>query len=121
MIGGYPWRALWLALGASAVLLLVAAACIQGASEMGEEKPATRERVRAVLLRQREVLMALDGALGVGLGKKDFRDKDYVIVVYLASDVDEPQDPVTVEGVPVVFRVTGRIEPQQRGVPPHGQ
>lgn len=77
---------------------------------MGETR--TREHVREVLAKHREELLASPGAVGVGVGKQSLDDEDYVIVVYLESEPSEDSEPVLVEDVPVVFRVTGQIKLQ---------
>lgn len=74
---------------------------------MGETR--TRERVREVLARGRDKLLASPGAVGVGVGKKSLDDEEYVIVVYLESEPGEDSETVVVEDVPVVFRVIGKI------------
>ena len=80
-----------------------------------DPKVRTRESVREVLARHRDQLIDRYDAVGVGLGKQNIHDEDYVIVVYLAAPRRQSVDDVRVEGVPVVFRVTGRIHPLPRG------
>ncbi|MEO1084841.1 MAG: hypothetical protein AAFY88_11420 [Acidobacteriota bacterium] len=111
------WYLAW-AFGFLAVVL-VTAACARGESAVTE--PISKERAQEVLTRHRDALMARPGAVGVGVGKRELHDEDYVIVVYLASPESDAGAEVSVDGVPVVFRVTGRIHPQQRGVHPYGE
>lgn len=82
-------------------------------------KTRTREYVREVLTRHREALMASPGTVGVGVGKRSLDDEQYVIVVYLETEPSEDPEPAAVEDVPVVYRVTGRIDLQPgEGGPP---
>ncbi|MEM8998006.1 MAG: hypothetical protein AAGF23_24710 [Acidobacteriota bacterium] len=111
------WRLAW-ACGVLAMALMTAA-CARGDSEMAG--PISKERAQEALARHRDALMARPGAVGVGVGKQELHDEGYAIVVYLASPQGDAEGEVSVDGVPVVFRVTGRIHPQQRGVHPHGQ
>ena len=84
---------------------------------MGQKR--TREYVREVLTRHREALMASPGAVGVGVGKQSPDDEEYIIVVYVATEPPEDPEPVAVEDVPLVYRVTGPIDLQPgKGGPP---
>jgi hypothetical protein len=65
------------------------------------------ESVRSVFRRSKDSLIETYEAQGAGVGKEG---DDYVIVVYLSSSRRRPVDPVSVEGVPVKFEVTGRFK-----------
>jgi hypothetical protein len=69
------------------------------------------ESAREVLARHKDEIMRTYQAVGVGLGKQSPTDQSYAIVVYLESARHRPQGPVSYEGIPVKFEVTGRIRP----------
>ena len=65
---------------------------------------------RQVRNRHRDELLGRFQAVGLGIGKQDAADGGgYAIVVYLDSERDRPKVPVSVEGVPVRFEVTGQV------------
>jgi hypothetical protein len=72
--------------------------------------PKDQEAVRRVHELHREEIVRRYQAAGTGVGR--VRD-EFVIVVYLKSAKDRPQEPATVEGVPLKFEVTGEIKPQK--------
>jgi hypothetical protein len=80
------------------------------------DEPVSEEqrlaRARDVLQRHKEELMRTYGAVGAGIGKDDPKAPDYVIVVYLESPRQVPED-ASVEGVPLRFEVTGRFQVQR--------
>ena len=68
--------------------------------------------VRRVRDRHRDELLDRFQAVGLGIGKRDADDGGgYVLVVYLDSERHRPEVPVSVEGVPIRFEVTGRVRP----------
>lgn len=69
------------------------------------------EQVSRVLDRHREEIVRTYGAIGSAVGKRDPADDEYVIVVYLRSAEEIPPQPVSIEGVPVKFVVTGEVRP----------
>ena len=73
---------------------------------------ASLEHVRAVLATQRHVIMDRYGAVGVGIGL-DPTGSSHVIKVYLPSAAQQPVEPVTIDGIPLAFLVTGPIRPFQ--------
>ncbi len=69
------------------------------------------ESVRQVLAQHKDEILKTYQAVGVGIGKQNLSDKSYVISVYLRSLNDLPAGPVSVDGVPLKFEVTGQIKP----------
>ncbi len=72
-------------------------------------EPNTLERVRSTLNRHRAHILATYRAVGLGIGQTAPPGTSYCITVYLQSSADLPQEPVTVDGVPLRFQVTGPI------------
>ena len=66
------------------------------------------ESVREILQRRKSEILETYRAIGVGIGKED---DSYRIVVYLETPGDRTGKPVSVEGVPLKFVVTGPIKP----------
>jgi len=66
------------------------------------------ESVREILQRRKSEILETYRAIGVGIGKED---DSYRIVVYLERPEDRTDTPVSVEGVPLKFVVTGPIKP----------
>lgn len=97
-------------LDAGLAALQLTGRCDERSKTMGEAR--TRERVREVLARHREELLAAPGAVGVGIGKKSPDDEEHVIVVFLESEPVEDPAPAAIEDVPVIYRVTGHINLQ---------
>jgi hypothetical protein len=64
--------------------------------------------VRQVFERRKGEILATYNAVGAGIGKEE---DSYTIVVYLATAKDRPEEPASVEGVPLRFVVTGPIRP----------
>jgi len=71
--------------------------------------------VTAVLDRHRDAIVRDFGAIGSGVGKRRLDDAEYVIVVYLREPRAHPAEPVSIEGIPVEFVVTGEIRKFQGG------
>lgn len=88
--------------------------CFPTEDEDKEMTERTRSEVREVLERHKTELMESHGATGAGIGKEDPTDEDYLIVLYLESEDSLPEEEVVVEGVPVLFRITGRIGLQRK-------
>jgi hypothetical protein len=65
------------------------------------------EFVREILDRRKKEILDLYGATGTGIGKDSEDNQSYVIVVYLPQKENKPQAPVTLEGIPLRFEVTG--------------
>lgn len=74
------------------------------------------DHVRDVLERHRADILARYGAVGVGIGKPDPTGSSYAITVYLESASQRPTEPVSIEGVPLQFKVTGRFKPLRQQV-----
>ncbi len=70
--------------------------------------PSDTEPVREVLARHKTRLMAMPEVQGVGMGA-DPGGKP-AIVIYLKKHLPEP-GPASLDGVPVQYVVTGKIEP----------
>lgn len=66
--------------------------------------PSNLEEVRALFARHRREIIERYEAHGAGVGRQG---DGYAIVVYLDSADQQPQEPVTLEGVPLKFEVTG--------------
>jgi hypothetical protein len=67
------------------------------------------DRVRDVLERHRKAIEERYHALGSGIGKVSAGSSTLAIVVYLESQRDRPATPVSVEGVPLRFEITGPV------------
>lgn len=65
------------------------------------------EAVRRVLARHREAIEARYRAVGTAIGKGSRGQPKYVIVVYLKARSNEPKGTVSVDGIPLEFKVTG--------------
>lgn len=65
--------------------------------------------VSQVLDRRRDAIVRDFDAIGCAVGKQRLNDDEYVIVVYLRAPRAAPAEPVSIEGIPVVFVVTGEI------------
>ena len=72
--------------------------------------PTKLEEVRQVMDRHKHAIIEQYGAEGAGIGKANPQSAEYVIVVYLRSPKNFPE--ATVEGVRLVFEVTGKFEKQ---------
>ena len=70
------------------------------------------EEIREILARKKQIIMKSFGAVGIGIGKEQMQDDHYVIVVYLESAEAIPREAKLIEGVPIKFKVTGRIHLQ---------
>jgi hypothetical protein len=68
---------------------------------------AELETVRDVLNRHRTEIETQYRAVGTAIGKGAGGQPKYVIVVYLKSGNDKPKQPVSIDGVPLDFKVTG--------------
>jgi hypothetical protein len=66
------------------------------------------ESVREILQRRKSEILETYRAIGVGIGKEN---DSYQIVVYLETPENRTDEPVSVEGVPLKFVVTGPIKP----------
>jgi hypothetical protein len=75
-------------------------------------EPSDLEHVRAVLDTHRQDLLVAPHVVGVGIGKEEPSGSSYVIAVYLNSPEGRSSGPVSIEGVPVRYVVTGPLEPQ---------
>ncbi|MFH8787041.1 hypothetical protein [Streptomyces roseoverticillatus] len=78
-------------------------------------EPNTLDHVRRVLDRHKAHILATYRAVGVGIGQATSPGTAYVITVYLQSSTDRPQEPVTMDGVPLRFTVTGPVRPLHPG------
>lgn len=76
------------------------------------------ESVRTLLARHRDELTARYGAVGLGVGRESLDDDEYFLVVYLPPSAEKPPGEVSIESVPVIFEITGRIEISSPGVSP---
>lgn len=65
------------------------------------------DQVRAYLQHHKEQIMAEYKASGVGIGKSNSKDDNYVIVVYLDDQKLQPEQPVIMNGVALKFEITG--------------
>jgi hypothetical protein len=77
--------------------------------------PRSQAFVSAILDRHRDEIVRDFGAIGSGVGKRRLEDADYLIVVYLREPRPHPAAPVSIEGIPVEFVVTGEIRKFQGG------
>lgn len=60
--------------------------------------------------RHKDELLNRFQAVGLGIGKQGVEaGGGYVIVVYLDSEHQRPEAPVSVEGVPIRFEVIGQV------------
>jgi len=73
--------------------------------------PTSLEEVRDVLRRHRGRILEEYGAVGVGIGKPERSAAEFQIVVYLESARPDLPESLSLEGVTVLFEVTGRFEP----------
>lgn len=69
---------------------------------------AGQSQVESVLARNERTLMAIDGVVGVGIGRT--RVGDDAIVLYLRDASVKQRVPTQVEGYPVETTVTGEID-----------
>ena len=65
------------------------------------------DEVRAYLRTHKEEIMAEYKASGVGVGKSNSQDDNYVIVVYLTERKLQPEQPVIRNGIALKFEITG--------------
>ena len=71
--------------------------------------PTQLESVQDVLARHKEEITHRYQAAGVGIGKANPADQAYVITVYLTSSGAREGGPVSIEGITLMFKVTGPI------------
>lgn len=64
----------------------------------------TLDEVRRIFQRHKDEIIKLYQAEGAGIGKED---DTHVIVVYLSSKSHRPDDPVSIEDIPLKFEITG--------------
>lgn len=69
---------------------------------------AGQSQVEHVRARHERALMAIDGVVGVGIGRT--RIGDYAIVLYLRDVSVKQRVPIQIEGYPVETTVTGEID-----------
>jgi hypothetical protein len=72
-------------------------------------------QVEGVLARNERALMAIDGVVGVGIGRT--RIGDDAIVLYLRDVSVKQRVPTQVEGYPVETTVTGEIDAYRSAKP----
>ena len=68
------------------------------------------DRVRKAMVLNRQILLEKYGAIGIGIGKSDSKNVNYNIVVFVESRDKIPQKNISIEGIPVKFKVTGKIK-----------
>lgn len=115
-----------LAAGLAAVVF--AGACVGGGTRADETShsetsargalPRDLQSVRTLLARHRDELTARYGAVGLGVGRESLDDDEYFLVVYLPPSAEKPPGDVSIETVPVLFEITGRIEISTERVSP---
>lgn len=66
------------------------------------------EEVRRCFHARKQELMDKYKAQGGGIGKDEAGG--YMIVLYLASSKGQPSEPVEVDGIPIQFKITGRMK-----------
>jgi hypothetical protein len=77
---------------------------------LSDSRGAELEQVRAVLERNQAELLSKPGVVGAGIGACGNGSDGYLIVVYVASARDIPQQPAAIEGIPLRFEATGPFE-----------
>ncbi len=65
--------------------------------------------VRDYLVRNKERIIDDYNAEGVGIGKMDLKNDEYVIVVYLSDRQSAPEKPVKIDGILFKFELTGKF------------
>ncbi|MCA9619713.1 MAG: hypothetical protein KC731_11825 [Myxococcales bacterium] len=68
----------------------------------------TLAEARAALARHKAQLLALPEATGIGIGAGAGSERHIVVYLKAATTAERPDE---VDGVPVVYEVTGSIEP----------
>jgi hypothetical protein len=74
---------------------------------LSESRGAELEQVRSVLERNQAELLSRPGVVGAGIGACRNGCDGYLIVVYVVSARDIPQQPAAIEGIPLRFEATG--------------
>ena len=74
-----------------------------------------QSQVESVLARNERALMAIDGVVGIGIGRT--RIGDDAIVLYLRDASVKQRVPTQIEGYPVETTVTGEIDAYRSAKP----
>jgi hypothetical protein len=86
--------------------------CIRGDGQGMTIDRRDKEQVRAVLARHQDAIISRYNAAGVGIGKVHPTDEQYVITVYIEKKGEQPKEQPDVEGVPLMFVVSGAFKIQ---------
>ncbi|MEM8933174.1 MAG: hypothetical protein AAGE94_18445 [Acidobacteriota bacterium] len=108
-----PLAVVGLALATAAVVavggLVIATGRVSRDTEVMRSHPGpSLDRAREVLVRRHIELLHRYDAIGVGVRRRSLEDPEAVLVVYLLPSAVAPNGAVRVDGVPVLFEITGR-------------